>query len=119
MRDDLLRRIPGLDQWLASEQGAALCAEFSRPEVVRIMRKHLQELREGLREGTIRELPRFDSAQYCARLCAELIERRRGSLRRVINATGIIIHTNLGRAPLAPEAIAAIEQVARGYSSLE
>jgi L-seryl-tRNA(Ser) seleniumtransferase len=119
MRDDLLRRIPGLDQWLASEQGAALCAEFSRPEVVRIMREHLQELREGLREGTIRELPRFDSAQYCARLCAELMERRRGSLRRVINATGIIIHTNLGRAPLAPEAIEAIEQVARGYSSLE
>ena len=84
-----------------------------------MMRQHLQELREGLREGTIRELPRFDSAQYCARLCAELIERRRGSLRRVINATGIIIHTNLGRAPLAPEAIEAIEQVARGYSSLE
>jgi L-seryl-tRNA(Ser) seleniumtransferase len=119
MRDDLLRRIPGLDQWLASEQGAGLCAQFSRPEVVRIMREHLQELREGLREGTIRELPRFDSAQYCARLCAELMERRRGSLRRVINATGIIIHTNLGRAPLAPEAIEAIEQVARGYSSLE
>ncbi len=83
------------------------------------MREHLQELREGLRDGTIRELPRFDSAQYGARLCAELIERRRGSLRRVINATGIIIHTNLGRAPLAPEAIEAIEQVARGYSSLE
>ncbi len=44
---------------------------------------------------------------------------RRGALRRVINATGIVIHTNLGRAPMAEEAVAAAADVARGYANLE
>lgn len=49
----------------------------------------------------------------------QLAETRHGSLRPVINATGIILHTNLGRAPLAGAALAAIQDVAQGYSSLE
>jgi len=53
----------------------------------------------------------------------ELVDRleslRRQTLQRVINATGIILHTNLGRAPLAAEALAAVAEVARGYSNLE
>src|SRR5687768_4287393 len=51
-----------------------------------------------------------------ARVAAELA---RPALRRVINATGVVLHTNLGRAPLAAEARAAIDEVARGYSNLE
>ena len=49
----------------------------------------------------------------------EILERERRSLRPVINATGILLHTGLGRAPLADEAIAAVAEVARGYCNLE
>jgi L-seryl-tRNA(Ser) seleniumtransferase len=56
---------------------------------------------------------------YAARLRADLLRRRLPSLRPAINATGIVVHTNLGRAPLAPAALAAISEVARGYSTLE
>jgi L-seryl-tRNA(Ser) seleniumtransferase len=59
------------------------------------------------------------SDEYAARLRADLMRRRLPSLRPAINATGIVAHTNLGRAPLAPEALEAIAAVARGYSTLE
>jgi L-seryl-tRNA(Ser) seleniumtransferase len=82
------------------------------------MREHLTTLRKSLRDG-LAELPAFDSPAYAAMLRSELLRTRLPSLRRVINATGILIHTNMGRAPLAKEAIAAIDAVARGYSNLE
>ena len=53
------------------------------------------------------------------RLRAELESARAPSLRRVLNATGVIVHTNLGRAPLAPEALARVAEAAGGYSNLE
>ncbi len=52
-------------------------------------------------------------------LTRELAAVRTPSLRRVLNATGVIVHTNLGRAPLAPEALARVQDAARGYSNLE
>jgi L-seryl-tRNA(Ser) seleniumtransferase len=118
MSHELLRRLPGVDTWLKSEQGAALCAEYSRDEVVAVMRSHLAFLRERVKSAGA-ELPDLASDQYTARLRAELLDRRTSSLKPVLNATGIVIHTNLGRAPLAEEAIDAIAAVARGYSTLE
>ena len=53
------------------------------------------------------------------RAAARLAAAARPVLRRVINATGIILHTNLGRAPLAPEALRAVMDAAGGYCSLE
>lgn len=118
MSQELLRQLPAIDKWLNSATGVALSAEFSQPEVASVMRAHLASLREQLRNG-LDELPAFDSPAYAAVLRSELLQARLPSLRHVINATGIIIHTNLGRAPLAQEAIAAIEAVAHGYSNLE
>jgi L-seryl-tRNA(Ser) seleniumtransferase len=107
-----------MDAWLSSAQGAALCAEYSRAEVIAVMRAHLAGIRARLVNGG-GEIPDFGSDEHTNVLRAELLERRASSLKPVINATGIVIHTNLGRAPLAPEAIAAVSQVASGYSSLE
>ena len=118
MSTSLLRQLPAIDKWLASESGAALCTEFSRPEVLAVMRAHLDRVRRDVGNGAT-ELPEFDSPQYAELLRADLIARRLASLRRTINATGIVVHTNLGRAPLAPEALAAVERVAGGYSNLE
>ncbi len=118
MSENLRRQLPAVDQWLASAQGAALCAEYSRAEVVAVMRDHLAALRRALGNGAT-ELPELAGAEYGAVLRADLLRRRRPSLRPVVNATGIVIHTNLGRAPLAAEALEAIERVGRDYSNLE
>ncbi len=118
MSKDLLKKLPAIDKWLASAGGQNLCAEFSHAEVVGVMRAHLTRLRTALTNGGA-EIPDFESPEYCMRLRADLFEGRMSSLRRTINATGIIIHTNLGRAPLADEAIAAITDTASGYSNLE
>ena len=114
----LFRQLPAVDKWLVSESGSALSAEFSTAEVTGIMREHLARIRRSLGNG-LTELPDFQGPQYQALMRAELLERRRPSLRRAINVTGIILHTNLGRAPLAAEAAVAMEEAARGYSNLE
>lgn len=118
MSRDLLRQLPAVDKWLTSEQGAALCAEYSRAEVVDVMRGHLARIRAAVKHGA-KELPPLASPEYTALLRADLLARRQASFKRVINATGIVIHTNLGRAPLADEALRAIDRAARGYSNLE
>ncbi len=118
MSRTVLRQLPAVDKWLASESGAALCAEFSRPEVLAVMRARLARIRRDVGNGAT-SLPEFESSAYAELLRADLVARRQHSLERTINATGIVVHTNLGRAPLAPEAIAAIERVAEGYSNLE
>ena len=114
----LLRQLPAIDEWLASECGSALSAEFSASEVAEVMREHLAKVRRSLGNG-LTELPDFRGAQYAALMRTELLERRLPTLRRAINATGIILHTNLGRAPLAAEAVEAMEAAATGYSNLE
>ncbi|MBH97454.1 MAG: L-seryl-tRNA(Sec) selenium transferase [Rhodospirillaceae bacterium] len=118
MSEELFKRLPAIDKWLNSEIGTTLIAEFSRNEVSEVMRQHLIEVRDGIDNG-LDELPDFYSPQYAALIRVDILRRRLPSFCKVINATGIIIHTNLGRAPLAEEAIEAISRVARGYSNLE
>ncbi len=118
MSENLFKKLPAIDKWIASETGISLTAEFSRKEVVDVMREHLNEVRDGLNNGLI-ELPNFNSPEYAALMRVDLLKKRSSSLRRTINATGIVIHTNLGRAPLAIEAIEAMVRIARGYSNLE
>ena len=60
-----------------------------------------------------------DPGDLAARVREELADARRPRLRRVLNATGVVVHTNLGRAPLAEEAVKRVAEVARGYSNLE
>lgn len=67
--------------------------------------------------GGLTEVPA--GPEILKRTAILLAQRSQPGLRRVINATGIVLHTNLGRAPLAPEAIAAVAEVAVGYSNLE
>ena len=80
--------------------------------VVEAARRSIAKAREAIRAGTDGTV----DAGEVARLAAELA---RPALRRVINATGVVLHTNLGRAPLAEAARAAVDEVARGYSNLE
>jgi L-seryl-tRNA(Ser) seleniumtransferase len=98
-----LRDLPSVDE---------LAREFSDPLAVDAARVVLARAREEIRAGT-------DPGDLTARLEDELAAVRRPMLRRVVNATGVLVHTNLGRAPLAAAALARAVDVGRGYSNLE
>lgn len=116
---DRLRQLPQVQSLLEAAPAQALMARFSRDEVVEQVRTVLQEVRDGLRVDPKRPLPDFFAEPFFDGLAARIRFARRSLLTRVINATGIVIHTNLGRAPLAPEAFAAMQAAAAGYSNLE
>ena len=99
---------------LPSVHELAARLEVSHPLAVAAARRAIDEQRSLLREGRDSELE--DLTLRAQRLVAELGQP---SLRRVINATGVIVHTNLGRAPLAAVAQEAVTAAAAGYSNLE
>ena len=109
------RGLPSVDRLLAESRVGVLTAEYSTPTVTQLARQHLDDLRRAIADG--RPCPPFDE------IVSSLLERAAStlasSLRPVINATGVIIHTNLGRAPLSDETLAAMAAVGRGYSNLE
>jgi L-seryl-tRNA(Ser) seleniumtransferase len=112
-----LARLPQVQRLLEFERSEELAAQFGRAALTAGLRATLAELREDIRAGRRNGAP---AGEQIVAACAErLVARRRPGLRRAINATGLVLHTNLGRAPLAAEAVAAVAEVARGYSNLE
>lgn len=110
-----LRQLPSVDRFL--KQVAPLIDLYGREMVTAAVRDVLAQLRSAIRGGSADiDLSTPALSQQVSRQLADQIAP---TLFPVINATGVIIHTNLGRAPLSENAIAAIEQVARGYSNLE
>lgn len=110
-------KLPAVQKLLETPWAAEAAALHGRAPVLEALRRALADLRVDLATGH----PAVDSSieAILARAKLLLARRARRSLRRVVNATGIVLHTNLGRAPLAPEAIDAVVDVARGYSTLE
>lgn len=115
---DMLRQLPQLQSLLETDPGQALVAAHGHAPTVAALRVRLQAIRDGLRNGHNETLPAFD-ARFFDQVAADILRAQAPKLRRVINATGIIIHTNLGRSPLAPEALEAVARAAEGYSNLE
>jgi L-seryl-tRNA(Ser) seleniumtransferase len=111
-----LRALPAVDQLLKAPAIGNLLAEFPREELLHAIRAVLNERREALRGGKKVDV---DTPSLALAVREKLHERARPHLRRVINATGIVLHTGLGRAPLAEEAVDAIADVAAGYCNLE
>ncbi|WP_448204892.1 L-seryl-tRNA(Sec) selenium transferase [Azospirillum sp. sgz302134] len=114
----ILRALPQVERLMGSAEAAALIAVHGRPPVLRAIRLYLAELRARLREGR-GDAPAISAAGILAAAGERLDEDAVPRLRRVINATGIVLHTNLGRAPLAPQAVAAVVEAASGYMNLE
>ena len=98
-----LRDLPSVDE-LARESDDPLAVDAARTVIARA--------RETIRRGA-------EPGDLTALLREELASARRPALRRVVNATGVIVHTNLGRAPLAAAALEHATEAARGYSNLE
>ncbi|MCI0433282.1 MAG: L-seryl-tRNA(Sec) selenium transferase [Gemmatimonadetes bacterium] len=117
--EDARRAIPSIDRLLASEPFATLLAREPRALVAAALESVQDEVRTALSRGDAPP-PGIGDAQWYAEASAERLNAlRRPSLRPVINATGVILHTNLGRAPLAVAAQRAIGRAAVGYSNLE
>lgn len=114
-----LRTLPHVNTVLEMPEAETLMARFSREEVVSAVRAEIERLRQALLAGDSSQLPGGTDAAFFEAVETRIDTRRLSSLRPVINATGVIIHTNLGRAPLAPEAVAAMGAIASGYSNLE
>jgi L-seryl-tRNA(Ser) seleniumtransferase len=101
------RAIPSVEKLLES----LAATDLPRPAVVAVVRRELAALRQ---EPAVPPFP-----QVLARVQSALDALRRARLQPVINGTGILLHTNLGRAPLGPAVIAALESIAANYSNLE
>ena len=110
MSQDLLRTLPGVDSLL---QDPAL-EGLPRPLATRAIRRVLDRIRGELQSGDCAGV-----GDVVAEVLEDSARLRTLNIRRVINATGIVLHTNLGRAPLAPAAAAAVADVAGGYSNVE
>ncbi len=112
----LLRQIPAVDELLGRDALRALEQRLGRRLVVDATRRVLQGLRARIASGELASI----SVEMLEREIVAAGERSAEfSLRPVVNATGVILHTNLGRAPLAPEAIEHLAEVAGRYSNLE
>lgn len=108
-----LERLPAVDAVLQTSAARELVREFGRTSVTEWTRLAIEELRQSLLSGE-ETLDRAALEERALESIADLAERRRRSrLDRVINATGVLLHTNLGRAPLAERAVIALERAAR------
>ncbi len=110
-----LRLLPSIDELLQSATGQQLVHDYSRSLTLRAVRASLANARAAIREGAL--CPSYD--ELLADAARMLQCENRPNLRPVINATGVIINTNLGRAPLSQAALTAMQEVAGSYSNLE
>ena len=120
MTSDLFRLLPSVDELLRTPLVEALVLREGRSATTEAARVALEQLRTDIAAG------KLDEAQIKSRLDGlprevekKLLESLAYSLRPVINATGVILHTNLGRAPLSRAALEHLAEVSEGYSNLE
>lgn len=120
------RDIPAIDSLLARADVRLLVAHWGRDETLGALREEAADARQALSTGPGADVPAVHAPDAAALATAlvdgagrRLANALRPSLRPVINATGVIVHTNLGRAPLPEAAITHLAAVARGYANLE
>jgi L-seryl-tRNA(Ser) seleniumtransferase len=118
--DEPRRFIPSVDKLLGAPELAHAVASYPRWAVLQEVRAVIEEVRNGtipiVTDAALRAPWLASLAQEAARRAVAVSQY---SLRRVVNATGVVLHTNLGRAPLAPAAIEHVVAVARHYANLE
>ena len=113
---DKLRSLPQVEEVLHDASLEALTESVPRDLVCDAVRTSIDEARQAILAGSDADTS-IPSIVRATRM--RLLALNRPSLRRVVNASGVIIHTNLGRSVLAPAAVQAVNEVASGYSTLE
>lgn len=115
-----LAQLPAVGRLLETARFQTLSATLGRPLVTAALRSEISELRRALRAASVPEGFSRDPETWLFSAVESRLERAAGpDLRRVINATGVVVHTNLGRAPLSERAAQAVFRAASGYSDLE
>lgn len=119
-QQDLLRSIPSVDKLLEEPAVLNLVRQSSRPFVVRLLRKVLLSFRQSLNGGIVKDSQPVSPLESILRELQNEFERSTNpQLMKVINATGVLLHTNFGRAPVGSKALQHLTSVASGYSNLE
>jgi len=118
MPENPYRQLPAVHEVLSWPEVQGLLKAHAAELVTESVRQEIAQLRERIRQG---EMPDWEveRQRLPQRIQERLQQTDRPQLRPVINATGILLHTNLGRAPLAESAVEAVCQAARGYVNLE
>ena len=109
------RKLPAVDKLLAVPEIAALAAQYGSGPVTEATRAELDAARTAIHNGR----PAPTEGEWKERITDNVLAASAPSLRPVINATGVLIHTNLGRTPLSTAAQEAVVRLAKGYSTLE
>ncbi len=115
---NVLRNIPSVNELLESPPLQKLVQRVNRSVVVSGVRDFLEGLRSEV-QSAASEMKMPNPKDLAERIAQWIVKEQRQALQPVINATGILLHTGLGRAPLAEEAIQSMADIARGYASLE
>lgn len=120
-RKEMLKQLPKIDEVLLILEKQNIYDLAPRDIVKESCRTVVQKLRDKVVNASKKELEKvsLDTSAVALEVERSIKGLYRYSLRRVVNATGVILHTNLGRAPLCPEALQRIMEVGRGYSNLE
>ena len=109
------RSLPSVDKILSDERLVRCAEAYSRPTVLQVAREYLDEARVRLKDGE----PAQSFDDIVTSICSRVSSLASPSLRPVINATGVILHTNLGRAPMSEETARAMAEASIGYANLE
>jgi L-seryl-tRNA(Ser) seleniumtransferase len=115
----LLRRLPSVDELLRRPGLEELASRTGREVLLEAARAVLERLRGEIAGGAVISEDRLEAGAIEAEILVAVARETSFSLRAVINATGVVLHTNLGRAPLGEVALSHLNDVSRGYSNLE
>ena len=116
-RQLLLRGLPKIDELLLDEQLVFFMESTPRSVVVDAAREIIDELRREILSGEREDTPEKD--ELIAEICDRITGQKKRNLRTLINATGVVLHTNLGRSNLCRAAVESVTAVADSYSNLE
>jgi len=114
-KKETLKNLPGIDKLLSLAEIKSLIEKYSEDLVKYIIRSAIDRIRkQAIKSGEVPSIPEIVSI-----IQDDLIEFRKKSLRNVINATGVVVHTNLGRAPFSDAIISEAAEILKGYNNLE
>ncbi len=119
MSSELFRALPAVDKLLADLEADPGLQHLPRPLVKDLVNEFLDICRQEIRQGAVSSPDQLEPARLAPRIRAHLSVRSQPKLRRVLNGTGVVVHTNLGRSVLSDEAIDAVLLAAKYYSNLE
>ena len=116
---ELYRALPSVDRLLAALEGGGRVGSVPRAQLRELCNAFLDELRKDIRAGALQDGAELGLERLLPRLETFVQLHSRPHFRRVVNATGVVVHTNLGRSLLADEAVRAVQEVDARYSNLE